>query len=75
MRGLWKHFYITLVLNYKSGRALLYGYLMPILFLVGFAAVFQSGHPRLLNQMGQILTITILGSTCLGMATALVSEA
>jgi len=74
MRGLWKHFRITLLLNYKSGRALLYGYLMPVLFLVGFAAVFQSGHPRLLNQMGQILTITILGSTCLGMATALVSE-
>lgn len=74
MRGMWQHFLITLQLNYQSWKSLAYGYLMPVLFLVGFGSVFQSGNPRLLEQMGQILTITILGSTCMGMATALVSE-
>lgn len=74
MRGWLQHFRITLQLNYLSWRPLAYGYLMPVLFLIGFGSVFQSGQPRLLEQMGQILTITILGSTCMGMATALVAE-
>lgn len=74
MRGWCQHFWITLQLNYQSWRSLSYGYLMPVLFLLGFGSVFQQGQPRLLEQMGQILTITILGSTCMGMATALVSE-
>ncbi len=74
MKALFGHFLITLKLNYRSWKPLVYGYLLPVIFLVGFATVFRAGQPRLLEQMGQILTITILGSTCLGMATALVAE-
>jgi len=74
MRALWYHFILTLQINYKSWKPILYGYLIPVLFLIGFGSVFRTGQPRLLEQMGQILTITILGSTALGMATALVAE-
>src|SRR5258708_7038461 len=47
---------------------------MPVIFLLGFGSVFRSSAPLLLGQMGQILTITILGGACLGMPTALVAE-
>lgn len=72
--GLWLHFRLTLRLNFRSGRAIAYGFLMPVLFLFGFGSVFRSGDPLLLHQMGQILTITILGGCCMGMPTALVAE-
>lgn len=74
MAGLWQHFLLTLRLNFRSGRAIAYGYGMPVLFLLGFGGVFRSGEPLLLGQMGQILTITILGGACLGMPTTLVAE-
>jgi ABC-2 type transport system permease protein len=51
-----------------------YGYLVPVLFLVGFAAVFRESRPPLVRELGQILTITILGGACFGMPTAMVSE-
>ncbi len=72
--GFWHFFLRTLQLNFRSGRAIAYGYLMPVIFLLGFGSVFRSGVPLLLGQMGQILTITVLGGACLGMPTALVSE-
>jgi len=74
IRGIWKHFLLSLKLNFRSGRAIGYGYLMPIIFLIGFGSIFRSGNPPLLAQMGQILTITILGGCCMGMPTALVAE-
>ncbi len=74
LAGLWQHFVLTLRLNFRSGRAIAYGYVMPVIFLLGFGSVFRSGEPLLLGQMGQILTITILGGACLGMPTALVAE-
>jgi hypothetical protein len=73
-RGLGQHFLLTLRLNFRSGRAIAYGYLLPVIFLLGFGSIFRGGEPALLGQMGQILTITILGSCCLGMPTALVAE-
>jgi len=74
MKGVWAYFLITLRLNFRSVRSIAYGYVMPILFLFGFGSIFQSGEPRLWDQMGQLLTITILGGACLGMPTALVAE-
>ncbi|MFP4281225.1 MAG: ABC transporter permease [Opitutales bacterium] len=74
LKGLWQHFSLTLRLNFRSARAIAYGYAMPVLFLFGFGSVFRAGEPALLAQMGQILTITLLGGACLGMPTALVAE-
>jgi len=72
--GLWQHFWLTLRHNFRSARSIGYGYVMPVIFLLGFGSVFRAGEPLLLAQMGQILTITILGGACLGMPTALVAE-
>jgi ABC-2 type transport system permease protein len=73
-RGLSQHFLLTLRLNFRNGRALLYGYAMPVLFLLAFGGLFRGDTPALLHEMGQLLTITILGGACFGLPTALVAE-
>lgn len=72
--GVLRHFLLTLQLNFRSKQAIAYGYLMPVFFLLAFASVFRGGSPLLLDQMGQLLTITILGSASIGLPTALVAE-
>ena len=73
-RGLLRHLRLTLALNFRSRQPLIYGYLVPVFFLLAFGSVFRSGSPPLLHQMGQLLTITILGGACFGMPTATVAE-
>ena len=73
-RGLWRHFLLTLQLNVRSKQALVYGYLVPVFFLLAFGAVFRADTPPLAGQMGQLLTISILGGACFGLPTALVAE-
>ena len=72
--GLLRHCLLTLRLNFRSGQALVYGYLVPVFFLLAFGAVFRGDTPLLLHQMGQLLTIGILGGACFGLPTALVAE-
>jgi len=72
--GLFRHFLLTLQLNFRSPQALVYGYLVPVFFLLAFGSVFRGDTPLLLPQMGQLLTITILGGACFGLPTALVAE-
>jgi len=72
--GLWRHFALTLALNVRSGRAFVYGYLVPMLFLFAFGGIFRADNPPLLHEFGQLLTITILGGACFGLPTALVAE-
>jgi hypothetical protein len=74
LRGLSRHFLLSLELSFRSKQAIVYGYFVPILFLVAFGSVFRAETPALLGQMGQLLTITILGGACFGMPTALVAE-
>jgi ABC-2 type transport system permease protein len=74
MLGLIQHFLLTLKLNLRSKQALVYGYLVPIFFLLAFGSVFRSGVPPLMKEMGQLLTISVLGGACFGMPTALVAE-
>src|ERR1017187_4670490 len=74
MNGLSRHFLLCLGFNFRSTQAIVYGFLVPVLFLVAFASVFRAETPALYGQMGQILTITILGGACFGMPTSLVSE-
>ena len=52
---------------------IIYGYCVPILFLIGFAAIFR-GRPPIIHELGQLVTITILGGACFGMPTAVVAE-
>jgi len=72
--GTLQHFLLTLKLNFRSVQALVYGYLVPVFFLLAFGGVFRSEIPPLLFHMGQLLTISILGGACFGLPTALVAE-
>jgi ABC-2 type transport system permease protein len=74
LSGLRRHFLLTLLLNFRSKQAMVYGFLVPIFFLLAFGSVFRNDTPLLLHQMGQILTISILGGACFGLPTALVAE-
>lgn len=74
MRGLLAHWLLTLRLNFRAPQALVYGYLVPLFFLLAFGSVFHSSEPPLLQEMGQLFTITILGGACFGMPTAMVAE-
>jgi len=74
MRGIWRHLILTLRLNFRARQALVYGYLVPVFFLLAFGSVFHSSVPPLLRQMGQLVTITILGGACFGMPTGMVAE-
>lgn len=73
MNGLLQHLLLTLRLNFRSKQAIIYGYVVPIFFLFALGSVFAS-KPPLLNDMGRLLTVTILGGACFGMPTAMVAE-
>jgi ABC-2 type transport system permease protein len=70
----WAHLGLTLRLNFRARQALVYGYVVPVFFLLAYGSVFHSSVPPLLHEMGQLVTITILGGACFGMPTAMVSE-
>ena len=74
MTALLHHLTLTLRLNFRSRQALIYGYVVPIFFLLAFGSVFRSSVPPLIHEMGQLLTITILGGACFGMPTTMVAE-
>src|SRR3954466_15188826 len=74
MNGLLHHLALTLRLNFRSKQAIVYGYVVPIFFLLAFGSVFRSSKPPLRHEMGQLLTITILGGACFGLPTGMVSE-
>ena len=74
MNGWIRHLFLTIALSFASPQAIVYGYLVPVFFLLAFGSVFRTDSPPLQAHMGQILTITILGGACFGLPTALVSE-
>jgi ABC-type multidrug transport system permease subunit len=74
MNALLHHMSISLRLNFRSIQALVYGYIFPILFLLGFGSIYSKENPPLQNELGQLLTVTILSGACFGMPTSMVSE-
>ncbi len=73
-RALAGHCGLMLRLNFRSPQAIVYGYLVPVIFLVAFGSVFRGERPALWHEMGQVLTISLLGGACFGFPTALVAE-
>ncbi|MDB5321188.1 MAG: type transporter [Phycisphaerales bacterium] len=76
MRGFLHHLLLTLKLNFRNPQAVVFGYVVPIFFLFAYGSVFASrstGAP-LTRQLGQLLTISVLGGACFGMPIAFVSE-
>lgn len=74
MDALLKHMWLTIRLNFRSKQAMIYGYLVPVFFLIAFGSLFRNETPPLLHQMGRLLTITVLGGACFGMPTTMVNE-
>jgi ABC-2 type transport system permease protein len=76
MNGFLQHLRLTLKLNFRNPQAVVFGYVVPIFFLFAYGSVFASrvtGAP-LTRQLGQLLTISVLGGACFGMPIAFVSE-
>ena len=74
MPGFFQHMLISLRLNFRSIQAIVYGYVFPILFLLGFGSIYSKENPPLQNELNQLLTVTILSGACFGMPTSMVSE-
>src|SRR5215471_21350175 len=74
MNGLLRHLQITLRLHFRNRMALLYGYLFPVIFLVAFWVLYRFDKVPLARHMGELLTVTVLGSACFGLPTTMVSE-
>ena len=71
MRGFFAHFWTTVRLNFRNRQAIVFGYVVPVFFLIAFASFYGRA---LSNEMGKVLTITALGGACFGMPILLVSE-
>ncbi len=65
---------LGLKLNFRNRMAILYGYLFPLIFLVAFWTIYRNDPVPLALHVGQLLTVTILGSACFGLPTTIVSE-
>ncbi|MDX2186074.1 MAG: ABC transporter permease [Opitutaceae bacterium] len=74
IRGVLVHLRLQLITHVRNRQALLYSLVLPLLFLAGFAAVFRAGEPPLLDQAGQLVTLTLLGGACFGLPVTLVAE-
>src|SRR3954452_20854036 len=74
MNGLLHNLALTLRLNFRSRMAIIYGYVVPIFFLVAFAVFYRAAKPPLAGGMGALLAVTVLGGACFGMPTAMVAE-
>ena len=74
MHALFEQIAIGIRLNFRNRMALIYGYVFPTIFLVAFRVLYRLEHPPLLIHVGELLTVTILGSACFGLPTGLVSD-
>ncbi|WP_017667740.1 ABC transporter permease [Sandarakinorhabdus sp. AAP62] len=71
---LWPLVRANLLASLRNPMALIYGWLFPLLFLAGFAALYGDDPVPLALHAGQFFTITILGSAAFGLPTQMVSE-
>ena len=74
MNGLTQHLATSLRLHFRNRMALLYGYLFPVIYLGAFWVLYRYEKIPLLNHMGELLTVSVLGGACFGLPTAMVSE-
>jgi ABC-2 type transport system permease protein len=74
MKGFWQHVRMTLVLNCRNRQALVFGYVVPVFFLIAFVAIF-GGHPEQIKKtIAPLLVISVMGGACFGMPITLVNE-
>lgn len=73
MRGFWQHVRMTLVLNCRNRQALIFGYVVPVFFLIAFVAIFGASQ-KIEKTIAPLLVISVLGGACFGMPITLVNE-
>ena len=64
----------SLLLHFRNRLALIYGYLFPAIFLAAFWVLYRHEPVPLIRHLGQLMTVTILGSACFGLPTTIVNE-
>jgi len=75
MKGFLNHLLMTLKLNFRNPQAMVFGYLVPVFFLFAFGSYFfHGGSSPLSTELGQLVTISVLGGACFGMTVTFVSE-
>lgn len=74
MRGFLPHLLITLRLNFRNPQAVVFGYVVPVFFLIAYGSALTRDTIPMTKLQGQLLTITVLGGACFGMPIAFVSE-
>jgi ABC-2 type transport system permease protein len=74
MRGFLPHLLLSLKLNFRNPQAVVFGYVVPIFFLIVYGSVLRRGTMPMEKLAGQFLTITVLGGACFGMPIGFVSE-
>jgi ABC-type transport system involved in cytochrome c biogenesis permease component len=65
---------VTLRMYLRNRMALAYSYVFPVMFLLAFLVLYKDEQPLLIQHMGELLTVTILGGACFGLPTSMVSE-
>ncbi len=76
MQGFLTHLLTSLRLNFRNPQAVVFGYVVPIFFLVAFGSVFGHGSKQPLGSdvLAQLLAISALGGACFGMPIQFVTE-
>lgn len=73
MNGFIQHLLITFRLNFRYVQAFVFGYFVPVFFLIAFKGLYGS-MPPLMKEFGQLLTVSTLGGACFGLPVTLVTE-
>ena len=72
--AIWREFVTSVRLQLRNPAALVYGYAVPVVFLVAFWTLYRHESPPLARHLGQLLTITALSGACFAMPAWLVSD-
>lgn len=73
MNGFIQHLLVTFRLNFRYIQAFVFGYFVPVFFLIAFKGLYAS-EPPLMKEFGQLLTVSTLGGACFGLPVTLVTE-
>jgi ABC-2 type transport system permease protein len=74
MQGILQQIVLGIRLSFRNRMALLYGYLFPAIFLLAFRVLYRQDRIPLIQHVGELLTITILGGACFGLPTGIAAE-
>ena len=69
-----QHLALSLRLYFRNRMALIYGYLLPVMYFIAFWVLYRFDRLPVARHMGELLTVSILAGACFGLPTTMVSE-